>query len=71
MQGNTYNLAAFQDEQYTDNAILTILPEPDSLLRVFMAYQPLDQYMAIEEQQLTGFERIGFTVVEWGGCCID
>ena len=67
MQGNAYNLIAFQGEAYTRNALLDITPRPDSLLRVFMAYKPLDQAIQIDEQPLAGFQRKGFTVVEWGG----
>lgn len=52
-------------------ALLSITPEPDSILRVFMVYKPLDQYAEIEEQILPGFERKGFAVVEWGGSCIE
>jgi len=70
MQDNPYNLIAFQDEEYTDTAVLDISPEPDSMLRVFMAYKPLTQYQEIEEQVFPAFERKGFVVVEWGGCCV-
>ena len=67
MENNAYNLISFQSEVYTDNAELTISPEPDSVLRVFMAWQPLEEKIEIEEQELQSFERTGFTVVEWGG----
>ncbi|MGM9650201.1 MAG: hypothetical protein ACI3XY_09600 [Butyricicoccaceae bacterium] len=67
MQDHPYNLIAFQQEAYTDSAALTITPQPDSILRVFMAYQPLEQPVEIEEQVLATFAREGFTVVEWGG----
>ena len=67
MQENAYNLIAFQQEAYTDHARLTITPEPDSVLRVFMTYIPLEEAMEIPEQELKPFKRSGFTVVEWGG----
>lgn len=67
MQENTYNLIAFQGEAYTDTAKLAIEPQPDSLLRVFMAWKPLARPVTIRPQALPPFERIGFTVVEWGG----
>ena len=67
MEHNAYNLISFQNEAYTDSAKLNITPNPDSLLRVFMAYVPLENAVDIEPQQLEGFERNGFTVVEWGG----
>ena len=67
MQDNAYNLIAFQGEAYTDTAPLTIVPAPDSLLRIFMTHKPLDAPINIAPQELSPFERIGFTVVEWGG----
>lgn len=72
MEKNKYNLISFQKEAYTENAKLNISPEPDSVLRVFMAYKELDEPIHIKPQTLTGFERKGFTVVEWGGSdCSD
>lgn len=67
MQENEYNLISFQQETYTDHAGLTITPEPDSMLRVFMTYIPLEEAVEVPEQELIPFERSGFTVVEWGG----
>ena len=71
MQENVYNLIAFQQEAYTDHARLSITPEPDSVLRVFMTYIPLEEPVEIPEQKLEAFERNGFTVVEWGGSEIE
>jgi hypothetical protein len=70
MQNNPYNLIAFQNEIYTDHAELKIAPEPDSILRVFMAYKPLEEAVSIEEQALEPFQREGFTVIEWGGTVV-
>lgn len=67
MQGNPYNLISFQTDAYTDNAALTVTPEPDTILRVYMAWKPLTESMEIEPQELSSVERNGFTVVEWGG----
>lgn len=67
MEENNYNLITFQGEKYTEHAKLKISPEPDSILRVFMAYKPLNKPVDISEQELEPFEREGFTVVEWGG----
>ncbi len=71
MEENPYNLISFQSEAYTDTAVLTIEPQPDTLLRVFMAWQPLSFPVEIEPQDLTAPTRTGFTVVEWGGTQID
>ena len=71
MENNPYNLICFQQKTYTDQAKLEITPQPDSLLRVFMAWQPLKQAVDVEPQVLVPFAREGFTVVEWGGTRID
>lgn len=67
MEHNPYNLISFQTEAYTDSAALTIDPAPDTLIRVFMAWQGLDQPVEVEPQTLTTPDRTGFTAVEWGG----
>ncbi len=67
MQENEYNLISFQTEKYEEICSLDITPSPDSVLRVFMAYKPIDEYVEIEPQTFEKFERNGFTVVEWGG----
>ncbi|HIV48032.1 MAG TPA: hypothetical protein H9749_09530 [Candidatus Acutalibacter stercorigallinarum] len=67
MEGNPYNLISFQQEAYTDHARLTVTPEPDTLLRVFMAWKPVEEPVDLPAQELTAPERTGFTVVEWGG----
>ena len=67
MEHNKYNLITFQGEAYTDSSKLSIEPAPDSLLRIFMVYVPLENAVEIEPQQLETFERNGFTVIEWGG----
>ena len=67
MEHNPYNLISFQTEAYTDSAALTIDPAPDTLIRVFMAWQGLDQPVEVEPQTLTAPDRTGFTAVEWGG----
>ena len=67
MEQNAYNLISFQSDAYTDAAKLTITPQPDTLLRVFMAWKPLTSAVEISPQTLTAPERTGFTAVEWGG----
>lgn len=68
LEKNPYNLITFQQEAYTDHAILHIEPEPDSILRVFMVIQSLDAPIEIKEMEIKPFNREGFTVIEWGGC---
>ena len=71
MEQSPYNLIAFQQEAYTDAAPLTVTPTPDSILRVFMAWQPLEAPVDIPAQTLPAFDRHGFALVEWGGAEID
>lgn len=67
MQENPYNRIAFQRERYTDSVQLTITPAPDSLLRVFMAWSPIEEPVEMVPQTFQPLQREGFTVVEWGG----
>lgn len=67
MQKNPYNIISFQTDVYTDFPRLDIEPKPDTLIRVFMAYEASDTAVEIEAQELTAPERTGFTAVEWGG----
>lgn len=71
MEQNAYNLISFQSDAYTDAAKLTITPQPDTLLRVFMAWKPLTSAVEIAPQTLTAPERTGFTAVEWGGAKVQ
>ena len=67
MEQNPYNVISFQTTAYTDVAKLHITPEPDTMIRVFMAWYGVEEPIFIPEQELTAPERQGFTVVEWGG----
>lgn len=67
MEQNPYNIISFQTDIYTDAAPLKVDPAPDTLIRVFMAWQGTDSFADIPEQELSAPERSGFTVVEWGG----
>lgn len=67
LQENAYNQISFATEQYEALAPLAISPAPDSLVRVFMTYRPLERPIELAPQKLARFERKGFTAVEWGG----
>lgn len=68
MESNPYNLITFQTRAYTDAAALEVDPQPDTVIRVFMAWKPLEEPVEVEEQVLEPApERTGFTLVEWGG----
>lgn len=69
MQNNNFNLIHFATkEEYDNRAVLDITPKPDSLLRVFIVFEGLeDDNIKIQQQELKSFNRTGFVVVEWGG----
>ena len=67
LEKNPFNLIHFSTEEYVQNAPLEITPAPETLIRVFMVYKPLETPVDIREQELKVAKRKGFTVVEWGG----
>ena len=67
MEKNKYNVISFQGKAYTDAAVLTIDPKPDTEIRVFMTWYGSQKPVDLEPQTLTAPERNGFTIVEWGG----
>ena len=51
-----------------DLAPLSISPKPDTVKRVFLDFAGQNTPATdLAPQQLKGFMRTGFTVVEWGG----
>ncbi len=68
MEKNKYNYIRFQtSEQINSYMPLNVSPKPDTVIRVFMAFKPLQYKINVTEQKLPTAERKGFTVVEWGG----
>ncbi len=63
-----YYFVTFLSKRFMDvNAPLAIDPAPDTVIRVMMDYEELDQYKNVMPLKLHAPEREGFTVVEWGG----
>ena len=71
LEQNKYNLISFNAEKYCASARLEITPTPDSILRVFMSAKAVDSFVEIVPEGFDGFDREGFTVVEWGGCIVE
>ncbi len=67
MEDNAYNVVTFQEEAYTESVDLRVSPEPETMIRVFMTFTPVDAPVDIPPQHLTPVSRHGYTVVEWGG----
>ena len=54
-------------EQFDKMAPLSVTPVPDTVIRVFMDYAPLEGPLSVEPLKRVAPARKGFTVVEWGG----
>ena len=71
LEENKYNLIRFESiEIINEQMPITVSPKPDTLIRVFMEYKPIDHKINIKKQKLETPTRTGFTVVEWGGSLI-
>ncbi|MFA6076915.1 MAG: type II secretion system protein [Candidatus Paceibacterota bacterium] len=46
---------------------MIIKPSPDTVIRVYMLFKPLDTLQSVTPQVFHAPARVGFTVVEWGG----
>lgn len=65
---NPYFFISFLGTQeFNKIAPLNINPKPNTLIRVFMYYMPVNENFKAAPQQLNSVKRNGFTVVEWGG----
>ena len=51
-------------------APLSVVPAPDTTIRIFLDFAGLDQPIKLIPQKLTSVPRRGFTLVEWGGLLI-
>ena len=72
LEENPYNVIAFQTDTYEEVAKLNVDPLPDTVVRVNMLFYGSDEYVEMEEQDLSAMnpsleEREGFVLVEWGG----
>jgi hypothetical protein len=60
-------LAWFTTAQINELAPLCITPKPDTVIRVFLDMDGLDQPISLPQPVFHPLARTGFTVVEWGG----
>ena len=69
LESNPYNFIHFSTAEYEDIAKLSITPQPQTVIRVMMVFESLEQRKTVTHQDLSkiGKSRKGFTVVEWGG----
>ena len=72
LEKNKYNYIRFETNESIDKYMpLLITPTPDSVIRVYMVYKPLNEKVNVNEQIINTPDRTGFTVVEWGGSKIN
>lgn len=68
MTGSDYYFITFMPQADFDVlAPISINPQPDTIIRVFMDYEGLDEYVEVEPQEIVTPQRNGFVAVEWGG----
>jgi len=71
MEKNNYNLVHFMTDEWDKKAPLIINPKPDTLIRIFMLYKPLEKKQDIALQKLEKRTRKGYSIIEWGGHILD
>lgn len=68
MQDSPYYFVTFLTTKAVDQlAPLTVEPNPDTVIRILMDYEPLAEPVEVEGFDIHTPQREGFTVVEWGG----
>lgn len=68
LEGNKYNAIYFAFDEYEASSELKINPSPDTVIRIMMLWEPLDEKIELKKQMLPDQpKREGFTAVEWGG----
>lgn len=68
LPSSKYYIVRPVDEGAIDKLVrLNVKPEPDTQIRLLFAFTPVDSPEKIEAPEIVKKERIGFTLVEWGG----
>jgi hypothetical protein len=62
-----YFIGILPQEQVNQNEPLTITPPQDTLIRIRLFFEALEQPKLVEQPTLQTPTRSGFTVVDWGG----
>lgn len=67
-ENSPYYFVTFMEQVEFDKvAPLEVNPAPDTTIRIFMVYEPLQNQIKVNPLKITTPKRNGFTVVEWGG----
>lgn len=68
LEPSNYYAIRLIDREWIDKKLrLDISPKPQTLIRLMLYFQPIDQDFSLKVPKLQKIERKGFTVVEWGG----
>jgi len=68
MKSLSYVYVYFMPQPDFDKLIpIEIIPNPDTIIRVYMLFKSLDEPITVHEQEIITPQRKGFTAVEWGG----
>jgi hypothetical protein len=67
LRKNAVNAVTFLTESYATACPLIVEPKPDTEIRVFMLWREAEAGERLRPQELKSPERVGFTLVEWGG----
>lgn len=72
MQKNEWNFIHFRTgAAYDIISTNTVIPKPDTEIRIFMEFAKVAKPFDIPAQQLPTPQRKGFTLVEWGGAALE
>ena len=68
MQEDPYYFVTFLGNREMDAiAPLAVVPQPDTVIRMFMDFLPLEKPIDVQGYEIQTPKRDGFTLVEWGG----
>ena len=71
MEQNDKNFVQFLvDENYNTISTMKITPQPENIRRVYLLFsdaKEMDKNFIDQPKNFVGFDRTGFTIVEWGG----
>ncbi len=71
LEKNPYSLIEWKTAEYTQMAKLNIVPNPESLIRVFMVFRNSDILIQTNKLTLKKVKRKWYSAIEWGGCNLD
>ena len=66
-RANYYEIKLLDNKFLEENMNLIVSPRPDTVIRLMFHFKPFREKIAVPEPKIITPERLGFTVVEWGG----